>query len=513
MSQFVGFGVQVELKDGKQIQGRIAKATAKGLTLNDVVFGDGGTSQAFKVRASRLKDLKVLSVARRQQQQQQKASTSPPTPPESQDWQTDDVAILKQQDDFDFQGNLRMFNKKDVFAQLKQQDDVAPQQRLVSQNRKPEKLSHDEMVIPNAKQDAWQEPIDILDAKKDSDSPANTAAITKDVEEEEYLDPDLLPVTKSINITHLLQKKDEDSDGEEDEQKVIAKIKQALRSERPAVLKARDSQQQVLMANPVQLLEMERVCAEQFGIHAPISVENFGSNAAFVLKQKLGGRIRLRLDNLNPGPLVIILASDSYRSGARALALGRHLCRTGHVRVVATFVGPQSDLQDPHVLQQLDLFNRCGGKIVNSLSQLDSLVEKLNSPVECVVDAIQGFDCNLSDLYYNESLQPVEQRVRSLIQWCNGLRNAQVWSLDIPAGFDSGTGSRNFDYAVHATGVLSCGWPLTALHAVKDQLQDQLEEVVVIDMGTPQGVYAQTSLRKFQSYDAFVTEGALALEL
>lgn len=63
MSQFVGFGVQVELKDGKLIQGKIAKATSKGLTLNDVQFGDGGKSQAFKVRASRLKDLKVLTVA------------------------------------------------------------------------------------------------------------------------------------------------------------------------------------------------------------------------------------------------------------------------------------------------------------------------------------------------------------------------------------------------------------------------------------------------------------------
>ena len=78
MSQFVGFGVQVELKDGKLIQGKIAKATSKGLTLNDVQFGDGGKSQAFKVRASRLKDLKVLTVAsqsgkRKQQRQQQQA--------------------------------------------------------------------------------------------------------------------------------------------------------------------------------------------------------------------------------------------------------------------------------------------------------------------------------------------------------------------------------------------------------------------------------------------------------
>lgn len=494
MSQFVGFGVQVELKDGKRIQGRIAKATAKGLTLNDVVFGDGGTSQAFKVRASRLKDLKVLSVARKKHHS---PKVSPPAS-QGQDWQNDDVNKLKQQEDFDFQGNLKMFNKKDVFAQLKQQDDVQPQQRLVSHNKKSENIANDQLVIPNAKEDAW------------------------DMDDEHYYDAPLLPVTKSINITHLLHSKgegdqepeddeDDDEDEESEEEKVIAKIKQALRSDRPALLRAKDINLQVLMANPVQLLEMERVCAEQYGIHAPIVVENFGNNASFVLKQKLGGRIRLRLDNMNPGPLVVIMASDSYRSGARALSLGRHLCQTGHVRVIVVFIS--QDLQDHHVLQQMDLFRRSGGKIVNGITQLESLVDKLNTPVECVIDAIQGFDCNLSDLYYNEALKPLENRVRSLIQWCNSLHNVQIWSLDIPAGFDSTTGTQNFDYAVRATGVLSSGWPLAALHAVKDQLKDQLAEVVAIDVGTPQGVYAQASLRKFQSYDVFVTEGSLSLDI
>lgn len=43
--------------------------------------------------------------------------------------------------------------------------------------------------------------------------------------------------------------------------------------------------------------------------------------------------------------------------------------------------------------------------------------------------------------------------------------------------------------------------------------QGQMAEVVAIDVGTPQGVYAQASLRKFQSYDVFVTEGSLSLDI
>lgn len=97
--------------------GKIAKATSKGLTLNDVQFGDGGKSQAFKVRASRLKDLKVLTVAsqsgkRKQQRQQQQQNDYNQNRGEHIDWQDDDVSKIKQQEDFDFQRNLGMFNKK-----------------------------------------------------------------------------------------------------------------------------------------------------------------------------------------------------------------------------------------------------------------------------------------------------------------------------------------------------------------------------------------------------------------
>lgn len=136
MSQFSGFGVEVELKDGKIISGRVAKANCKSLTLSDVTFGDGGTSQVFKVKASRLKDLRVVSTPKQAKlglrisssgSTQGGASSSNATAPisaaaepsaDSGDWQDDDAAAIKQQDDFDFQENLRMFNKQDVFAKL-----------------------------------------------------------------------------------------------------------------------------------------------------------------------------------------------------------------------------------------------------------------------------------------------------------------------------------------------------------------------------------------------------------
>lgn len=553
MSEFVGFGVQVELKDGKLIQGKIAKATSKGLTLNEVRFGDGGTSQAFKVRASRLKNLNVLTVApskkdyREQKQQQQQQQQQSPS--DNIDWQNDDVMKLKQQDDFDFQGNLRMFNKKDVFAELKQRDEVAPQDRLVSHNKRPtqrdndnvvDNIQNDEMVIPNAKNDAWNQ---ISSAEEEDDDDE------EDEDDDEYYDvsdSSYMPVTKSINITHLLHSASSDNKEKDKRQDhMIAQLEQLIINQsratslsnasssiatvsspttKPLVLKAKDTTQTVPMANPVQLLEIERVNADQFGISSHIMLENFATNSSFFLKQKLGGRARLRLNNNNPEPLVVILTSDSNRSGARAMALGRHLCQSGHIRVIALFTCSSTDLQDLQVKEQFELFKKCGGKIANSVAALENAVEKLNSPVEIVIDAMQGFDCNLVDLYENTSTSDdydtssaTERRTLDMISWCNRTCESgqrQIWSLDIPSGFDSGSGQRNFDLAVEATGVICTGWPLVSLHTLKQNSSHHLHEAVVIDMGTPQCVYSQrTSLRKFQSCDLFITEGSLALEL
>ena len=153
---------------------------------------------------------------------------------------------------------------------------------------------------------------------------------------------------------------------------------------------------------------------------------------------------------------------------------------------------------------------------------MKNAVDKLNSPVEIVIDAMQGFDCSLADLDESsstsqdyDSATSMETRTLDIIDWCNELQNQrQVWSLDIPSGFDSSTGMANFSSTVQATGVISCGWPLAALPMASMVAPNRFEECAVIDMGTPHCVYSQrTSLRKFLSCDLFVTEGSVTLEL
>ncbi|SCU91263.1 LAME_0E11848g1_1 [Lachancea meyersii CBS 8951] len=484
MSQFSGFGVEVELKDGKVISGTVAKANGKSLTLSDVIFSDGGTSQVFKVKATRLKDLKVVSTPKHVAPEKSASKLTSKIPPSAETgWEDDDAAAIKRQDDFDFQENLRMFNKQDVFAKLKEQDQVGQNARLVSHNLRDRKMETDELVIPDAKQDNW------------------------DSLEEESTHTEYLPITKSINITHLLQTAG-DTDTKNDQ--MLSQLQRALKSPRSSSISksagfvAASTGIAVPCATPVQLLEIERVSSDSFGFTSKLALEHWAIHMSQFVKQKMGGRVRLHAQNSNPQPLVVILAGDN-RCGARGLALGRILCQSSLVRVIVLFTNTP---EDPEVNEQWHLYQKSGGKTVESLQSLKSSLEKLNSPVETVFDAMQGFDSNLQDMCSDAS---DEGRLEDIINWCNSQKS--IWSLDIPSGLDAASAMPNFlGVHINATTVICLCWPLTGTYNLKTQLAERGLEIHLVDMGVPQAVYStRTSLRKFQIADLFVTEGMVQL--
>lgn len=592
-SQFVGFGVQVELKDGKLIQGKIGKATSKGLTLYDVKFSDGGTSQAFKVRSSRLKDLKVLSVAQNANANNKNSrnntnnnkennktsnsanhsgnvsSTSINSDDNRQkntrnnnkknsgddDWQNDDVGLIKEQADFDFQGNLDMFNKKDIFAQLKQQDEIDPSNRLVSHNRKnndnhtgrnsPASFSNknnnydiDEMVIPDAKNDTWSQ---ITNKKKAENAYDDFEDSDEDDDDDEdYEDANYFPITKSINITHLLhsavnnsnedvsdKKNDKDDNGE-----LLSKLEQMIRGQtsnsarttsvsnfNPTLTNPKNKKQ-IPMATPVQLLEMERLAEETFHISRSDCIDNnFALNSSYYIRQKLGGESRLTMDNSNPEPLVVVLASDSNRSGSKALTLARYLCQTQQIRVLMVFTCSMKEIEENNKLLKtsIDVFTKCGGKVANDIKQLKSILSTLNSPIELIIDAMQGFDCNLIDFDSSQN------KIINMINWCNETiehNNVKICSIDIPSGYDSGSGLQNFDVAMHRVDYILCSytWPLISFSNMKSIISHNNHNndgnIILIDCGIPMNVYLErNSLRKFHGVDTFTSNGYLSLSL
>ncbi|CAL9729968.1 enhancer of mRNA-decapping protein 3 [Monosporozyma unispora] len=597
-SQFVGFGVQVELKDGKLIQGKIGKATSKGLTLYDVKFSDGGTSQAFKVRSSRLKDLKVLSVAQNTHgnnkhsrnnnnnnnsannakennkisnstnhsrtvsstsinsgNNRQKNNRNNNNNTGKDDWQNDDVEKIKEGADFDFQSNLEMFNKKDIFAQLKQQDEIDPSDRLVSHNRKnndnrTDKISSsssnknnnyeiDEMVIPDAKNDTWNQ---ITHKKQDENAYDDFEdSDDDDDDDEEFEDANYFPITKSINITHLLHSavnssnedvSDDKKDKKTDNGELLSKLEQMILGQTSNSARTKSvsnfnptltnpkNKKQIPMATPVQLLEMERLTEETFHISRNDCIDNnFALNSSYYIRQKLGGESRLTVGNSNPEPLVVVLASDSNRSGSKALTLARYLCQTQQIRVLVVFTCSMKEIEENNkpLKANIDVFTKCGGKVANDTKQLKSILSTLNSPIELIIDAMQGFDCSLIDFDSNQN------KIINMINWCNETiehNNVKICSIDVPSGYDSGSGLQNFDVAMHRVDYILCSytWPLISLSNMKSIISHNNHNndgnVILIDCGIPKNVYLErNSLRKFHGVDTFTTNGHLSLSL
>lgn len=648
-SQFVGFGVQIELKDGKTVKGKIAKATPKGLTLNDVTFSDGTAYNTFKVRSTRLKDLKVLTVPPRSTSFKKNKNTKYSNDRSRRDnWQNEDVDKIKSGAAFDFQSNLTMFNKRDVFAQLKQMDTVDPSQRLVAfntgkstrdtaetSNRNDKQRNNlnyepDELVIPNAKDDDWNKlsaEFDTISGQSTDDSDVPSRDVSQrsssvkssnhdtmtdgeqgridsgeenpeeegvyGFDEEGYDnsgEQNYLPVTKSINITRLLESAVNDADGDsnygskklaagkknqkqqkqgsnrnkngnsggindrkgvvgkrrdegsdnsdiidddDDDLYLRAKLEKMILSQtisrsnsysaNPPTLRNRKNHQLIPMATPVELLEIERLTNETFKISTDTMNEVFANNASYLIRKHLGGSSRLTIKNQNPEPLIVILVSDMNRSGTKALSLARYLCQLKQVRVIILFACPSSEIQDKLCLQKIDTFKKSGGKVVNSLKNLKLLVSKLNSPIEMIIDAMQGFDSNLSDF---DEVKNSRSKIAEIIDWCNDIAssgNVRIWSIDIPSGYDSSSGLENFETAVTRVDKILCSysWPLSCLKNMRpvigyDSSDEDVDDetVVLIDCGIPKSVYAQkNSLRKFSTVDTFVVSGAIPLSL
>ena len=165
----------------------------------------------------------------------------------------------------------------------------------------------------------------------------------------------------------------------------------------------------------------------------------------------------------------------------------------------------------------MDIFVKCGGKLATDVKQLKTILATLNSPIEIIIDAIQGFDCNLIDFDTSQN------RIIDMINWCNETiesSNIKVYSIDMPSGYDSGSGLQNFDVAMHRVDRVLCSytWPLIALTNMKSIITSSTHEndgnIILVDCGIPKNVYLErNSLRKFHGVDTFVTKGYLSLNL
>lgn len=385
----------------------------------------------------------------------------------------DDVAQIKESQDFDFATNLALFDKASVFKDLKSKDKVSFANRLAGHNKvdspvKKVNYDNNEMVL-NDKDDLW----DNISAVGESPVATTTTSptneyekVTEEVKKLNFDDKGKPETTKKTKISILKRpettvKKEEQEKKSASRQAILSPTINHFASEVKFVLPGIDSP--LALSSPLQLLEIERLSIDNYGFSGQLFAENASFGLSKLIIKTLGGAGRIANNNHNKPPLVLILVGNN-RAGARALAAGRQLTNRG-VRVIAFVLssevsdiingdangngaknGDSDDKEvfydaeeefDNNVKDQLRLFIAYGGKVFNKFQALENSLNALDSPLELVVDALQGYDTNLTDLWGDEL-----QTCLRLIKWVNVklATKVKIVSIDIASGLDGGSG-------------------------------------------------------------------------
>lgn len=386
-----------------------------------------------------------------------------------------EIQEIKGSNDFDFAANLAMFDKKSVFADFHKNDSINPGDRLVGHNKlenapkpknKKEKYDNDEMILDVNKSDNW----DYIGNESNFNT-LNASDNNKGV-----------PLTRNVTNENLTIS-------------YMNKNFKLVNSQNLGV---------VPLCSPVQMLEIERLSSETYGITPTIMVELCASNLSQLISANiLGGSTRLNKKNHNLPPLVLLLIG-SGRCGSRAFATGRHLSNHG-VRVLAFVLS--NDDTDKELANQWSLFTKCGGKVITpSFSVLFNVLNNdLDTPVELIIDALQGYDDHLEDIFYQEDEQ---KELTKLMNWCNQPQQKnKIMALDIPSGIDGGSGTvLDPSLKLNCKWCVSMGLPITGLiHAYKNGhlFHGEDEDIIhyLVDVGIPNKVYSSKgNLRKFDKF-------------
>lgn len=387
--------------------------------------------------------------------------------------------------DFDFAANLAMFDKKSVFADFEKNDTFG--NKLVDNNRlsnlaqknnnKGGVYANDEMVLENKPNSTWE-----LIGSND-------------------------PITRSVSDSNQAMQYHGQSTSHSRSSPFLSRSFKIIDYKTLNVIPA---------CSPVQLLDIERIASDAYGVDVNIMAEVCASHLSqLIMENNLGGFKRLsNINNHNLPPLVLILVASS-RCGARAFATGRHLSNRG-VRVLSFVLN--FDDSDENLIKQFNLFKNCGGKAVFSdFSELLRILDTLDTPVELIIDALQGYDDHLKDTFYLEEEQKKLQRI---IAWCNNPFQSKIMmSFDIPSGIDGSSGTiADPLLKVNCKWCISMGLPITGIiHAYNNGFLDyNIDNRVghyLVDIGIPNNVFhSKVNLRRFDKL-WYTTESIRRMDL
>lgn len=365
-------------------------------------------------------------------------------------WATEDATDIQGMPEFDFESNLSKFDKRRVFAEIRNDDTTADEERLVSFNKKIPKPGTN-----GGKNLHWSE--NVLDSPRDSEnddseqevseakvssgnysgrefSRASTRSQASRRANNPILGQPLVP--PPINTIGRSQLSSSRTTSPLPNKSSISASPMNVPAGSGASLRLTTTNRSCPTVSPLQALEVEQIAVAELGLTEDMISENAGRDIA---EAAVG-----LLPNDSAAPTMLVLAGN-HRTGARAICAARHLRNRGH-RVTACMLGLQ---QESELLEscrkQLDVFKKVGGRVFR-WEELSARLSTAEFEPDLVLDALLGIHMAFEDLRTDQQATAFE-----MISWANR-SNVDMLSVDIPSGYSASSG----EYSLVASMVNAC---------------------------------------------------------
>ncbi|KAI9841487.1 MAG: enhancer of mRNA decapping [Thelocarpon superellum] len=453
-------------------------------------------------------------------------------------WATEEATDIQGMGEFDFQGNLSKFDKRSVFNQIKAEDQTASEARLVHHNRMQPKpgtaggknLHYTENVLDEpAASNHWNSEAGDSDADLEMDGPIESGRNSRKARSRTSTKHSIrrgggksgaaagpVPAMATVTATgplsgSLVRGAGSSSHTVSPRPEATARTGSAgvgaVPSTKPS-LRISPSNRLCPVVNPLQMLDVERIAEVEVGLTEDMMTENAGRGIAEVALSALDQR-RQKLPHGAQGPLpaVVVLAGNN-KSGARAVAGGRHLRNHG-VRVTICVLGLEREDELLEMLRrQLRVFRNSGGR----LSRWDEVAggpKQPEAPPGLVIDALLGMHISFEDLRTDDQASAYE-----LIRWANQSK-ACVLAIDAPSGVDASTGEVSLiegeTLILRADLVVAMGAPKTGLLNAIVAGQGQSWQLWAVDLGISNTAWRKYGTRRRHGVD-FAQEWVVTLQ-
>lgn len=212
-----------------------------------------------------------------------------------------------------------------------------------------------------------------------------------------------------------------------------------------------------------QMIEVDRMMVEDYGIQLIQMMENAGRNLAILARNRfLNGNVT--------GTKVTVLAGSGGNGGG-AMVSARHLHNWG--AVVSLFLTrPVKELNDT-IKIQAEILKRM------SIQSMPADLLDQSTPADLILDGIIGY-----------SLKGAPQgTAATMIQWANR-QNVSILALDVPSGLDASTGMV-LEPAIRAAATMTLALPKIGLRTTESDL---VGELYLADIGVPPQLYNRPPL-------------------